>query len=145
MGLRFSEGASDSVLAKIKADFDGGFIDVYTGAPPASASQAPTGTKLGTFTLDGDGVTGLTFDAPSGRTLSKPTAAVWRATGIAAGTAGWFRLRQPSDTGVESTTEKRIDGLVARTGADLNMTNTVFAVGSPHTIDTCRIGANANA
>jgi hypothetical protein len=144
MSLRFSTGSINGFLNDkgIKEQFDAGFIDVYTGAPPATPDAAPTGTKLGTYTKDGDGVTGLLFDAPTVKVLSKKSTETWRLTGVAVGTAGWFRLRQPSDTGVLSTTEKRIDGVVAKTGGDLNMTNTSVTVGSPHTLDVFNIGVN---
>lgn len=146
MALSYSTGTRNGVLGTdgLKAQFDGGFLDVYSGPPPASADLAPTGTKLGTYTKNGDGVTGLLFDAPSGGVLQKKTGENWQATGLAAGTAGYYRLRTATDTGAESTTDRRIQGLVARTGGDMNMSNTVFTVGSPHTLQSYQIAALAN-
>lgn len=111
------------------------FIDLYSGAPPANADAAPTGTKLATVSLNGDGVTGLTFGTPTGGTVDKTSTEHWQATGLSAGTIGWFRLRTASDDLQAGTTYPRIDGLVAKTGADLNMSNTTTTIGSPHSID----------
>lgn len=123
---------------------DGCYIDIYSGAPPATADSAPIGTKLGTVSIDGVGSTGLTFAAPSAGSVSKTVAENWKAVGIAIGTAGWFRVRSTSDDNQAGTTYPRIDGTVAKTGADLNMSNTSVTVGSPHTIDTFVISIAAN-
>ena len=57
-------------------------------------------------------------------------------TGIAAGTAGWFRFRgNAPDTGLISTTLARLDGSCATSGADLLIPNIVIVVGSSNTIN----------
>ena len=152
MALRFSTGLRNALLGNsadttgdgLSGVLDGCYIDIYSGAPPANADAAPIGTKLGTVSIDGAGTTGLTFNAPTGGSVSKATAENWKAVGIAAGTAGWFRVRTTADDNQSGTTYPRIDGTVAKTGADLNMSNTSVTVGSPHTIDTFSISAAAN-
>ncbi len=149
----FSEFPSGNATDTITVTADSGdglagvffksFIDVYSGSPPASADGAPVGTKLATFSVDA-GATGLTFGTPADGAVSKASAENWKATGIAAGTAGWFRLRTASDDNQAGTTYPRIDGLVARSGADMNMSNTSITVSSPHTIDTFTINVAAN-
>lgn len=118
------------------------FIDIYSGSPPSSADGAPVGTYLGTFSVDATGG-GLSFGTPASAAVAK-SSENWKMTGYAAGTAGWFRLRTAADDNGSSTSYARIDGLVARSGADLNMSNTSITAGSPHTIDTFTISIAAN-
>lgn len=121
--------------------FANGVIEIYSGAQPATADAAVTGTLLGTVTLNSGAFTpgvstnGLTFAAASGGAVSK--SGVWSFNGIAAGTAGWFRLKgNATDAGGVSTTLPRLDGSIAVSGADLNLSNIVIAVSAPNTIDT---------
>ena len=154
MALRFSTGLRNKLLGNAGADpatgnglsgiLAGCYIDIYSGAPPANADAAPIGTKLGTVSLNGAGVAGLNFDAPANGAVAKAAAENWKAIGIAAGTAGWFRVRTTADDNAAGATHPRIDGTVAKTGADLNMSNTSVTVGSPHTIDTFNISIAAN-
>lgn len=121
--------------------FANGVIEIYSGAQPASADAAVTGTLLGTVTLNsgaftpGSPTNGLTFAAASGGAVNK--SGVWSCNGVAAGTAGWFRLKaNATDAGGASTTLPRLDGSVAVSGADMNLSNITFAVSSPVTVDT---------
>ena len=121
--------------------FANGVIDIYSGTQPATADAAITGTLLGTVTLGsgtfnpGVAANGLTFAAASGGSANK--SGVWSFNGVAAGTAGWFRLRgNAADTGVLSTTLPRLDGSIATSGADLNLSNLAIAIGAPNTIDS---------
>lgn len=123
------------VSGGIKASLNLGFINIYSGPQPTSADTGATGTLLGTVSVDAGG-TGLTFDAASSGTISKAAAETWKFVGAAAGTAGWFRFwpagGSPAGT---STSEARIDGSVAVSGADMNMTNVSIAISSPNTVD----------
>ena len=121
--------------------FANGVIEIYSGAQPATADSAVTGTLLGTVTLNSGAFTpgvatnGLTFAAASGGAVSK--SGVWSFNGIAAGTAGWFRLKgNATDAGGVSTTLPRLDGSIAVSGADMNLSNISIAIGAPNTIDT---------
>lgn len=97
--------------------FNGGAIDVYSGAPPASADAAPTGTLLARITRGGNPWTpgaptnGLTFRR-LGVGVAMPEDAPWGLLGLAAGTAGWCRLRSMTDPGGASVTHPRIDGAI---------------------------------
>ena len=100
-----------------------------------------TGTLLGTVTLNsgaftpGSPTNGLTFAAASGGAVSK--SGVWSFNGVAAGTAGWFRLKgNAADAGGVSTVLPRLDGSVAVSGADLNLSNIAITVSAPVTVDT---------
>lgn len=123
------------------ATFANGVIDIYSGTQPATADAAVTGTKLGTVTLasgafaDDVATNGLTFAAAAAGAVSK--SGVWSFNGIAAGTAGWFRLRgNAADAGAISTVLPRLDGSIATSGADLNLSNISIAVSSPTTVDS---------
>ena len=124
------------------ATFANGYIEVYSGTQPATADAAVTGTLLGTITLasgaftPGVATNGLTFAAAAGGAVSK--SGVWSMNGVAAGTAGWFRLKTNAEAvgGILSTTLARLDGSVAVSGADMNLSNIVIAIGAPTTVDS---------
>lgn len=110
--------------------------NIYSGPQPLTADTAATGALLGTVTKDGDGVTGLTFDAAVLNILSKATAETWKFTGLAAGTAGYLRFYQAGgNPAITSTTESRIDMAIATSGAEATLTNISIAVGAPNTVD----------
>lgn len=123
------------------ATFANGIIEIRTGAQPATADAAATGTLLGTVTLasgafvPGVATNGLTFAAAAAGAISKT--GTWSFVGIAAGTAGWFRFKGNAlDNDAISTTLPRLDGSVATSGADLNLSNIAIAIGAPTTVDT---------
>jgi hypothetical protein len=123
------------------ATFLNGVIEIRTGSQPTSADAAVTGILLGTVTLNsgaftpGTATNGLTFAAASNGAVSK--SGVWSFNGIADGTAGWFRLKGNAvDAGGLSTVLPRLDGSIATSGADLNLSNIVIAIGAPNTVDS---------
>ena len=140
MTVKLSTGLRDKMLnggagGGLKGALNLGKINIYSGPQPLTADTAATGTLLGTVTVDGGG-TGLTFEPPVNGTITKAAGENWKATGLAAGTAGWFRFYPASgDPSTTSTTEARIDGSIASSGADVNLNNVSITVGSPNTID----------
>lgn len=123
------------------ATFANGIIEVRTGTQPATADAAATGTLLGTVTLSsgeftpGTATNGLTFAAAANGAVSK--SGVWSMNGIAVGTAGWFRLKGNAlDNNLVSTTLPRLDGSIAVSGADMNLSNISIAIGAPSTVDS---------
>lgn len=114
--------------------------------PGAGASHngyivSSTGSVTATYANMSGGVAavnGLTFGVPSAGVISK--SGVWSFNGVAAGTAGWFRLiGSASDAGALLTAAPwlpRVDGSIAVSGADLNLSNITIAIGAPNTIDT---------
>lgn len=84
---------------------------------------------------------GLQWGTPSGGTVSKT--GVWSFNGENAGTAGWFRIKASSgDTDAAATATYlpvRLDGSVAVSGADMNLSNIVISFGGPVTIDTLTV------
>jgi hypothetical protein len=130
----------------IKDQLKDGVLRIYSGAQPSSPDSAVSGTLLlevsvdaGTFAA-GAFDNGLEFgDAASGA-IAKATGETWQDTGIAAGTAGWFRfVGNATDAGAASTTLPRIDGSVGTSGADLNMSSTTITVGATYTIDSFQL------
>jgi len=123
--------------------FNAGVIYIYSGPQPLTADTAVSGTLLGIVTKDagafafGASTNGLVFDAPAAGVISKAAADTWKFVGIAAGTAGWFRLMgNATDALGTSTTLPRLDGSIGTSGADLNLSNIAIVVGAPTTIDT---------
>lgn len=121
--------------------FNGGCILVYSGAQPASADAAATGTLLARITANGlpwsaggsDG--GLSFERSNG-VVRKLAAQPWTLTAIATGTAGWFRMVGPlEDTGGQSYAAPRLDGVVGNTSlAQLVLQNTALTSGDTRDI-----------
>lgn len=82
-------------------------------------------------------VNGLQFDDVATGLLAKRTGQVWSGVGLADGTAGYFRLKAATaDADGSSTTEVRLDGSVATSGADMNATSTSLATSATHTVNT---------
>ena len=144
MTIRLSTGLRNALIGTgggLAAVFANGTIEIYSGSQPASADAAPTGTLLGTVSKDagaftpGSATNGLTWAAAANGAVTKSTDN-WQFTGLAAGTAGWFRLKgNAADAGALSTTLPRLDGSVANSGGDMNLSNTSIAIGSPNTVD----------
>jgi hypothetical protein len=88
---------------------------------------------------------GLTWGTPSGGVVSK--SGTWSFNGLAAGTAGWFRIKASSgDTDAVATATYlpvRLDGSVAVSGGNMNLSNLTIAIGAPTTIDSLTISIPA--
>ena len=141
MALRMSTGVRQALLGTqdFQTEFALSFINIYSGSQPSSADDAATGTLLCTIYSDGT-ATGVSFDAPSGGAISKASGQTWSGTAGADGTAGWFRLYEAlDDPSTLSTTSSRIDGNIATSGANMNMSNTYIANGAVQTISTFTI------
>lgn len=90
-----------------------GKLQIYDGTRPATGGTATT--KLAEFTL------GSPFAAAASSASLSPTLPS-NVTGLAAGTATWFRITTSGGTAV-------IDGSVGTSGADLNLNTTTISVG----------------
>lgn len=141
MTIRLSTGMRNALLlggssGGVWGALTDGFLYLYDGTQPASADTGATGTLLGKVTVGDNGTTGLEFEAPSAGVMTKDTDENWQFHGLAAGNVGWFRFSEAADTpGNNSTTAKRIDGLVGTAGADANITNTAVALAAVSTVD----------
>lgn len=90
-----------------------GKLRIYDGTRPATGGTATT--LLAEFTL-GSPFSGAAASGSMSPTLPSNT------TGLAAGTATWFRI-------VTSANAAVIDGSVGTSGADLNLNTTTISVG----------------
>ena len=102
-----------------------GVIEFRTGAQPADANAVATGTLLATITLPADA-----FAAAASGSAAK--AGTWQATVIAAGTAGWARMRNTGDT-------LRIDGSVGLAAEDYVFDVVVWEVDGTVTVNTATL------
>lgn len=107
--------ACDATAAKVDAGGSAGKLRVYSGSPPSGPSQAATGTKLLEFTLN--------RPAFGSASTSTGTATMdvtgLTTTGLANGTAGWFRVVDSAGTAI-------FDGTVP---TDITLSNTAITTG----------------
>lgn len=137
MTIKISTGLSNKLLdtGSLKATMALGFLKIYSGAAPADADAAVTGTLLCTISLASSG-TGINFDAAAvAGVLAKAPAETWSGVNAATGTAGYFRHVAVGDTGASSTSQARIQGAVGVTGSDLNLTSVSLVSAATQTID----------
>lgn len=133
----FDELVLNEILDGVKEIMRGCMIAFYSGAQPASADDAASGTLLFTLTESGDGVTGLTWEDAADGVLSKNAAETWQGTAVATGTVGWFRCYESGgNPAAASTTEARFDGAVATSGAQVNISNTAIAEAAVQTMSS---------
>lgn len=106
-----------------------------TGGDAAIGSAVNIGSGVAGVTA----VNGLTFgDAAAGALVKNPLE-TWSGVAAASGTAGWFRfLGGVADAGASDSAELyfRMDGSIATTGADLNMSSTSIASGATQTLNS---------
>lgn len=127
MATRISTAARTAAAAAIAALVDGGSsagkIRIYTGSQPVGPGTAPSGTLLAEFTLSDPAYT-----TSAGVATLDITPAV-TATGVAAGTAGWFRVLDSTEAA--ATGLGVLDGSVTATGGggDLTLATTTVSVG----------------
>lgn len=107
--------AADAIVDLLDAGAGAGTLKIYTGPQPATGDTAESGTLLATFTLSDPA-----FGAASSGVAT--AAAIANTTGVAAGTAGYFRAE-------DSTGANVLDGSVGTSGADLNLNTTTISVG----------------
>lgn len=140
----------------IKEQFAGSFLFIYSGTVPATADEAldmvAAHTELCKISVDGDGVTGLTFGTPAAGVLPKTPSETWTGTnnfdGFAAATSpqapSFFRLCAASDDGrglANASTGYRIQGSVGGPGSgkDLVLATSTMADGDPQPIGDAEI------
>ena len=112
---------------------------INTWAVTGTETGAPT---IGTLVDMTGGVTalnGLKWSAADAGVLSKKTTQTWSGVAAATGTAGWFRIEAAvTDSGALDSGEvyKRIDGAVAPSGAELDLSSLSIVNATTQTIDT---------
>lgn len=108
---------ANAIWTATDAGSGAGTIKIYTGGQPATADTVASGTLLATVAM-GD----PSFTTASGGTINAVDPAP--VSGVAAGTAGWFRM-------ADSTGATVMDGSVTATGGggDLTLSTTTISVG----------------
>lgn len=111
--------ATNSVTALVDADVGAGTMQIRTGAQPASANDPATGTLLATITFADPA-----FGASALGVATLDATPVLSTTGVAAGTAGWFRI-------LDNSGDTVLDGSVTATGGggDLELNTTTISIG----------------
>ncbi|MEO1188267.1 MAG: hypothetical protein AAFW60_04270 [Pseudomonadota bacterium] len=132
MALQFSVALRNAILQAL-ADRIGAASQMilYTGAMPANAAAARTGTVVATIE-----VPDTPFDPPANGVMAK--AGVWEdGSADAAGTLGYFTIFEDASTTV------LLQGTVTATGGggDLQVDNTVVTAGQQITINTLTLTA----
>jgi hypothetical protein len=111
--------AADAVAALVNGGSGAGVLRIYTGSQPATPATAPSGTLLAEFTLSDPA-----FAAASGGSAALDVTPALTDDGLAAGTAGWFRICDSTEAAAAGLGV--LDGSVTATGGGGDMTlNTV--------------------
>lgn len=123
MAVRIStaarNAAADAVAGLVDGGAGAGVIRIYTGTQPANPATAPSGTLLAEFTLSDPA-----FAAASSGSAALDVTPALVDQGLAAGTAGWFRVLDSTEAA--GTGLGILDGSVTATGGGGDMTlNTV--------------------
>jgi len=110
---------ANTVAVLPDADVGPGSIQIRTGAQPASADNAATGTLLATVVLADPA-----FAAAVAGVATLDATPVLSTTGVAAGTAGWFRM-------LDNSGDTVLDGAVTVTGGggELELNTLTISVG----------------
>lgn len=139
MAFKFSTGLRNAVLGtdSARATLEGGVINIYSDAVPATADAALGGaTLLVTISNDGGGG-GLNFDAiAADGLLVKDPGQIWKGEIAAGGTATFFRWVMDGDTGGVSDSEVRIQGAVGMAGTDMVLSNTALTATEDQILDS---------
>lgn len=123
------------------------YINIYTGAQPANADAAATGTLLAKLTVSGDGTTALAWEADTdvaSGIIEKLASQTWQDSSCdATGTAGWFRLYNSvtNTPSTLSTTDLRIDGSITVTdgGGDMELSTTSLVSAAPFSLTSFQL------
>lgn len=108
-------------------------LRIYSGSVPANCAAAATGTLLVEIALPADWMT-----SASGN--SKVKNGTWTGTGVAAGTAGYFRIVDNAGTTAHA------QGTAGMSGTDMILDNSSIAVSQNITVNSFTVsGPSANA
>lgn len=131
MSLQYSVAVRNARLDTVESTIGtGALLQLFTGSAPANCATADSGTKLIEITLPSDWMA-----AASGGTKAK--LGTWSGTAIAAGNAGYFRIKDSTGTTCG------MQGTVTATGGggDLTLDNITLAIGQVLTESTFTLTA----
>jgi len=140
-GFKFSTGLKNGILSadSLEGLLTDGYIKLYGGTvPPTADSLISAGSSL-LLTYSNAGAlgagNGLNFGVVTSGTLGKEPTQIWSGVAEATGVATFFRFVAQADTGVDSTSQIRIQGTVGGAGADMFVQSTAIADTTNYTID----------
>lgn len=117
MTVQFSTAVRNAMLDSIETTIGTtAKIQIWTGSVPANCGTASSGTKLAEWTLASDWAS----NAASGTKVL--TSTPLSTTGVAAGTAGYYRFTDSAGTTCHE------QGTVGTSGTDMIIDNAVIAV-----------------
>jgi hypothetical protein len=128
MAIRINTAARNAAADAVVATFSGGagapVLRIYSGTQPATPATAPSGTLLAEFTLSDPA-----FAAASGGSAALDVTPALTDDGLAAGTAGYFRICDSTEAA--ATGLGVLDGSVTATGGggDLTLNTVTISVG----------------
>lgn len=129
MALQYSVAVNNARLDAVEtATGASAKLRIYTGAAPANCAAAATGTLLVDIALPADWMSA----ASAG---SKAKLGTWSGTGVAAGTAGYFRIVDNAGT------TAHIQGTCGIGTGDLQLDNTNIAISQTVTVNTFTLSA----
>ena len=129
MALQYSVAVNNARLDAVETTTGAtAKLRIYTGAAPANCAAAATGTLLVDMTLPADWMAA----ASSG---SKAKAGTWSGTGVAAGTAGYFRIVDNAGT------TAHVQGTCGIGSGDMSLDNTNIAIGQTVNVNTFTLNA----
>lgn len=134
-----ASAATNVVTLKARLGYGASINNMDLVTTESGGDIAGADVDLGDAVLGVSSVNGLNFDDVVSGLLAKRTGQTWSGTGLADGTAGWFRLRGPisdDDSADSAGAFTRLDGNIAVSGADMNASTTTLASGATHTIST---------
>jgi hypothetical protein len=125
MATRLNTANQNRLADSLGSAFDSGALEIRTGAQPASANDAASGTLLATITLPAD-----CFAAAASGVAAK--SGTWTDTVDASGQAGWARFRNAGDT-------LRMDVDVGQGAGELSLDEDDLVAGGTVTVNTFTI------
>lgn len=129
MAIQYSDTVLNAKLDTIESTIGTApKLQIFTGSMPANCGTADSGTKLVDTALPSDWMA-------NAATHAKAKAGTWTLTGIANGTAGYFRIYDSTGTTCH------MQGTITATGGggDLTLDNTSIASAQVVTINTFTI------
>ena len=127
MATRLNTALRNVLADATASQFNDGTIEIYTGAQPASANDASTGTLLATVELPNPA-----FSAASSGVASKN--GTWTALAVETDEAGWFRMKSSDGLTIKDGAVTAVAG-----GGEIELSNITITSGSVVVINSATI------
>lgn len=129
MPLQYSVAANNARLDALETTTGASArLRIYSGSVPANCAAAATGTLLVEMNLPADWMAAASA-------ASKLKAGTWTGNGVAAGTAGYFRIVDNAGT------TAHIQGTAGTSGTDMILDNASIAVSQAVSVTTFTLNA----